>query len=637
MKTLLIVALFFVAAAFGQTTGPKSPAASNAGVKLAGPAAIEYVSPAGNDSNDGLSWGNAKRTVRAALQALPGGNFTTAGHGLVELTDGVSWSVIANQGLWLMGSTDPNYSDPPNGWLKVSGALTFMCNGGQSWEGNSHYPACNVQGGSRTDTHHPSIWISGVANPMRFQGILSQYIGTSIKLGICSNGDRTGTCGTQNQTFEGVSGNLGNGGLNVGPAVDIGSNTFWIWFKDCVFSGNPGAAAVTNDNAQAVVINPSTGYGSGLIHFKDTVLNSGGIKVYAGRNGGNVFVDHLTTENKLQAAVWFVNYVYPMFSEINHVEVADCSGAGCYAIENDAAPASAIVAIDVGSAISGGVTNLGGAYNVNPASLPSVTGSAGVFDGHLYGKTDVARRLFSPVAVQFQNLAQQAPADWTRCSSCTVSTVRAPDGTNNAGQVSTSSKIQQHPSFYHLNAALNVGDEYLFGVWALSQTANGFSGGAPATFSLTSNGHGSGDTCSNGHGNLYLQGYSSAGWAWYSGICKVTSVASEAGIEFVGSIDKAHTAQFYAPVVLKIPAKTLSDNDVYEYLQAMSSYSASCSPGEICGLPGQTLHEDTFNVTMNTPGSSSATCRTGDIWADASYVYVCTAANRIKRAPLNSF
>jgi hypothetical protein len=117
----------------------------------------------------------------------------------------------------------------------------------------------------------------------------------------------------------------------------------------------------------------------------------------------------------------------------------------------------------------------------------------------------------------------------------------------------------------------------------------------------------------------------------------VTTAAGEAGIQLVGNIDNTHTADFYAPIVLKIPARTLSDNDAYEYLQAMSSYSPSCSPGEICGLPGQRLHEDVLNSNLTTPGSSSATCKAGDIWADASYIYVCTADNTIKRAPLISF
>ena len=40
---------------------------------------------------------------------------------------------------------------------------------------------------------------------------------------------------------------------------------------------------------------------------------------------------------------------------------------------------------------------------------------------------------------------------------------------------------------------------------------------------------------------------------------------------------------------------------------------------------------------VSTPGSSSAACVTGQIWSDASYIYVCTATNTIKRAALSSF
>jgi hypothetical protein len=40
---------------------------------------------------------------------------------------------------------------------------------------------------------------------------------------------------------------------------------------------------------------------------------------------------------------------------------------------------------------------------------------------------------------------------------------------------------------------------------------------------------------------------------------------------------------------------------------------------------------------LSTPGSSSSTCTAGQIWADASYVYVCTATNTIERAALSTF
>src|ERR1019366_319585 len=100
---LLIFALLMAEATFGQSASPKSAPERNSVAKLANGIAVQYVSPTGNDSNDGLSWETAKRTVVAALEALPGGNSTTAGHGTVDLMDGVSWTPIANQGLWLMG------------------------------------------------------------------------------------------------------------------------------------------------------------------------------------------------------------------------------------------------------------------------------------------------------------------------------------------------------------------------------------------------------------------------------------------------------------------------------------------------------------------------------------------------------
>jgi hypothetical protein len=42
-------------------------------------------------------------------------------------------------------------------------------------------------------------------------------------------------------------------------------------------------------------------------------------------------------------------------------------------------------------------------------------------------------------------------------------------------------------------------------------------------------------------------------------------------------------------------------------------------------------------LSLQTPSSSSASCTAGQIWADASFVYVCTKSNTIKRAPLSSF
>jgi hypothetical protein len=60
------------------------PASGNGALKPAAADSVRYVSNAGNDANDGFSWGTAKLTETAACASLPGGNSTcTAGTGTI--------------------------------------------------------------------------------------------------------------------------------------------------------------------------------------------------------------------------------------------------------------------------------------------------------------------------------------------------------------------------------------------------------------------------------------------------------------------------------------------------------------------------------------------------------------------------
>jgi hypothetical protein len=57
---------------------------------------------------------------------------------------------------------------------------------------------------------------------------------------------------------------------------------------------------------------------------------------------------------------------------------------------------------------------------------------------------------------------------------------------------------EQKISFYQLlNTPISVGDEFLYGVWANSQTADGFNSSLPLAFSLNNGGYGSGETCAS--------------------------------------------------------------------------------------------------------------------------------------------
>lgn len=73
-------------------------------------------------------------------------------------------------------------------------------------------------------------------------------------------------------------------------------------------------------------------------------------------------------------------------------------------------------------------------------------------------------------------------------------------------------------------------------------------------------------------------------------------------------------------------------------------YSGGASPSQVASIDN--TGKGTFSgglvgarwqATLSTPASSSDTCTAGQVWADASYAYVCTATNTIKRAALSTF
>jgi len=52
--------------------------------------------------------------------------------------------------------------------------------------------------------------------------------------------------------------------------------------------------------------------------------------------------------------------------------------------------------------------------------------------------------------------------------------------------------------------------------------------------------------------------------------------------------DSTHVIQAYAPVLLHIPAHTVSANELFNLAYNLQSYSPSCGVGTVCGLVGQT-------------------------------------------------
>src|SRR5215831_15904665 len=80
-----LLALVVAARVFAQTNVDSNSLPPGVAFKPNPGTAIQFVSPYGKDSNDGLSWGSSKLTIDAAITSLPGGsaNPMTIGAGTV--------------------------------------------------------------------------------------------------------------------------------------------------------------------------------------------------------------------------------------------------------------------------------------------------------------------------------------------------------------------------------------------------------------------------------------------------------------------------------------------------------------------------------------------------------------------------
>lgn len=222
-----------------ETTPPmKRP---DAGQSLNGPVTqeLQFVAPNGSDSNDGTSADRSKRTIYAALESLKGGQKEppTAGHGIVLVTDGAEYGgTVEGGGIWLMGSGDSQFRNPPSGWLRYSGGVRIVCLGNANSAANQHIPQCQISAGGNQDNRHPAVWLSSIAGGFYLDGLGFNYQQVGMKLGIDSSGDRL-RGGVQNVELKNVSVNLGDCRAGDGPGIDIGNNTFWIWLIDSFVSG----------------------------------------------------------------------------------------------------------------------------------------------------------------------------------------------------------------------------------------------------------------------------------------------------------------------------------------------------------------------------------------------------------------
>jgi hypothetical protein len=572
---------------------------------------ICYSAPDGADSNDGRSWEEAKDSVMGCYDSMNGdggtiyfrdGNIT----GDSKLVRACRPGDPPGCGIWIMGRNDPNLAHPPPGWrLSKRAGINFVGVGGANFGANSHDgPKVGVAaGGNRHNL--PSIWLSSVNN-ITFANMNLYTSARPVVVGEDSNGKRDGSGSCSSITFTNVDPNIFNAAGN-GPGFDITGNSFWIWIKNSLATGfyaNP----VTANNRAAILLDGTGGFGVGLVFISDTNVNGGGVKYVPGTNPGSLVVRNLTIEgdfsHDIPPAVWMSGSGTANGTTLlaDTVVVADAGRSGAPAVKIDGGLADNSTIIGAIGAGQGGRNVEGPATIVsqfqslhlgpsNDSESPLRQGQAGFIFGHVIGQHDSARRAFAPTAIRFKNIVSQQSSSWTATEFGGKTTysrgIQAPDGTTNAARASNAgSALKEMIYFFDQNQRISVGDWYVGGAWVRSQTANGYaqSNTQGLVFGLINQGN----SGTGRQSSAINRGDGEWEWQWIAEKI-VSNSTAPARIVFGTAFDGTHAIEAYAPILVHIPAGTLSDNEAYELAINLQSYPDTATPGEISTLRSQQL------------------------------------------------
>ena len=238
--------------------------------------ALCFFSPFGDDANDGLDTTKPKKYGATCYNQLP------ANGGTIKAMDGGSaatpavWcppSSPADCGVWILPHTDPNYSTPPNGWLKAKYNVVLEGYAGGAYGGLSFAAGGHVylKAGSATDPTLPGFWLSGTEQ-FTVRNIYNNSC-FPVKMGFDSTG-AISAYGFWNKFFQNdyfyashVSG--------CGPVMYMTGESAWTFYDHLNFSDNPTEAtsATVSRSSNTVTISTSSAPASWTSTTLDLGLN----------------------------------------------------------------------------------------------------------------------------------------------------------------------------------------------------------------------------------------------------------------------------------------------------------------------------------------------------------------------------
>lgn len=585
--------------------GPTNPA--NA-VKPQASDGVQYASPNGNDSNDGLSIGTAKLTLLAAYNALPPGGGTIYISGTQSAM--VPCTPTAGQGLGIAGSGDPNYAAMPTvlsgvQWVKAkTGAVSIQGISAATFAAASTNGWVTLLACGNDST--PGIWLSGVSGVTLSR--LKIAAESSVRLAIDSNGGRinssnpSGTIEFDHVDLRSqcVISCTGGGG----PTLDVGGNLIWFNIHDSVLENGTSNAATSNQASNAYFSNGGNNTALGLIYF-DHVFFTGGGGIRFDANTGvsaSIYVRRSLMEGSGTSQ--------PLYEVINNGVLS--SNIILEGGESDSGTNIPVVRVAAGmdpclTNVSGIVQGAYYAFLEGPLTVGAGTCSASASGGTptfaeltpvanvipaakyqrggTYGlqqpQNDEYRRSFSPSFVRFANLAAQNPASWVANNGTgeTLTQIQGPGdpaGATNAATLSCTGNAGTGGCDYYVynnNLTFSPGDYIYIGAWAQPASTAGFGGapigvfGRPISLEFVNNpptakflagGPSAGSV--GGPGFTVNPSYQTDGnWQWLWALAKVTGANGSASqVKIHLAFQAGFPINAYAPIFVRIPASSVA-------------------------------------------------------------------------------
>ena len=573
--------------------------------------AVQYASPNGNDSNDGLSVGTAKLTIVGAYNALPATGGTIYVSGGVSGTNPVQCTATAGQGLGIASSLDPNFTSMPEvlnniQWVKAKNSTVAIL--GVS----ATFAPSNAKVGSATqvscgNSSTKAVVLAGVGN------ITIQHIAfrgsSGLQFGFDSNGSRTDTSvagNTIDVVFQ-YNDIRTDCGTSCGPPLDIAGG-IWYEIDNNLFENNGinnGISAASNLASGIFLSNGGSGGNLGLIYLRNNdFTGGGGIRFDANTSvSGSIYV----SSSEIEGA----GTGQPLFEVVNsgsYSAVVDIQGGiSDYGISppivrvaagNDPCNLS-VRGINQAGQIPGfeGPLTFGDTpcqSGNNPSSGVSGADNGPYFSGvipaaknqrgGMYGlslpQVDEYRRSFAPSFVRFANLAPQNPASWSTDNGTgqTLTQFQGPgdpSGATNAATLACTSNGPQGCDYaiYNNNLTFNAGDYIYIGAWVQPASTNGFGGqnlfqspialefvNNSASLRIVAGGPVNPVIVSSGIATFnYRQ--TDGNWQWVWALAKVTlpfGSPSATQVKIIAGYASSFPINIYAPMFVQIPASTLA-------------------------------------------------------------------------------